>query len=231
MVQTYLTGVCSPSFDLLIPPVPTAADGRFEMRGIGRERLADLRLEGPTIATQIITVMTRSSQTIRRSWSKGSYWDAYHGARQDGSEPLPGSEFTVRLSTQSKLGKPRTLVFWHEGKKLAGFVTVHGDEKEPLQVHLRPWGAIRGRVVTMHGEPLTGARVRCYARTINRADEDLADKDGHFRIERLTPGLKYVLEIHKKGRTLPIIGGESKNLIVRPGEALDLGDVKVQAME
>ncbi|HEY7155727.1 MAG TPA: RNA polymerase sigma factor, partial [Gemmataceae bacterium] len=48
----YLTRLYNPAFDLLFPPVTTGADGRFEMKGIGRERIAHLRIEGPTIATQ-----------------------------------------------------------------------------------------------------------------------------------------------------------------------------------
>jgi carboxypeptidase family protein len=52
------------AFDLLIPPVTTGSDGRFQIKGIGRERLARLRIEGPTIATQIVTVQTRSDEAI-----------------------------------------------------------------------------------------------------------------------------------------------------------------------
>jgi protocatechuate 3,4-dioxygenase beta subunit len=61
----YLTWLYSPAFDLLFPPVTTGADGRFEMKGIGRERVAHLRIEGPTIATQQIRVMTRASEDFR----------------------------------------------------------------------------------------------------------------------------------------------------------------------
>jgi RNA polymerase sigma factor (sigma-70 family) len=60
----HLIELYSLAFDLLISPVTTGSDGRFQIKGIGRERLARLRIEGPTIATQIVTVQTRSDEAI-----------------------------------------------------------------------------------------------------------------------------------------------------------------------
>jgi hypothetical protein len=60
----HLIELYSTAFDLLIPPATTGRDGRFQIKGIGRERLARLRIEGPTIATQIVTVQTRSDEAI-----------------------------------------------------------------------------------------------------------------------------------------------------------------------
>jgi RNA polymerase sigma factor (sigma-70 family) len=48
----------------LFAPVKTGDDGRFEIKGVGRERLAALRIEGPAIATHDVYVMTRSGGTI-----------------------------------------------------------------------------------------------------------------------------------------------------------------------
>jgi len=61
----YWEWLYSPAFDLLFPPVTTGSDGRFEMKGIGRERLARLRIEGPTVATQKIEVVTKAIETIQ----------------------------------------------------------------------------------------------------------------------------------------------------------------------
>ncbi len=66
----YLTNLGSPAFDLFFPPVTTGADGRFCIKGIGRERVAALRIEGPAIATQTIHVMTRPHETIQFSRDK-----------------------------------------------------------------------------------------------------------------------------------------------------------------
>jgi RNA polymerase sigma factor (sigma-70 family) len=49
----------------LFAPVKTDADGRFEIKGVGRERLAELRFEAPAIATADVFAMTRPGQTLR----------------------------------------------------------------------------------------------------------------------------------------------------------------------
>jgi RNA polymerase sigma factor (sigma-70 family) len=61
----HLTGYWSPAFAALFPPVTTGADGRFEIKGIGRERLVNLRIEGPTIVTRQVRAMTRRGDMIR----------------------------------------------------------------------------------------------------------------------------------------------------------------------
>jgi RNA polymerase sigma factor (sigma-70 family) len=48
----------------LFAPMKTGDDGRFEIKGVGRERLAALRIEGPAITTRDVYVMTRSGDTI-----------------------------------------------------------------------------------------------------------------------------------------------------------------------
>jgi RNA polymerase sigma factor (sigma-70 family) len=48
----------------LFAPVKTGDDGRFEIKGVGRERLAALRIEGPTLATRDVYAMTRAGDTI-----------------------------------------------------------------------------------------------------------------------------------------------------------------------
>jgi hypothetical protein len=106
-------------------------------------------------------------------------------------------------------------------------LTVYGDEKEPLQVRLQPWGALTGRLVTPQGEPLTGVEVSC----TREVGDVFSDKKGRFRIEGLTPGLKHGVCVGKEGCVLTILGGEPKDLVVKPGETLDLGDLKVKVMK
>jgi hypothetical protein len=136
--------------------------------------------------------------------------------------PLPGSEFTVWRLPPNKLREPRVLEFVHEGKKLAGFLVVHGDEKAPLQIRLQPWGALTGRLIMARGEPLTGVTVSC------KAGNAFPDKQGRFRIEGLIPGRKYNLYVSREGLSQPIVGGEPKDLTVKPDETKDLGDLKVK---
>ena len=47
------------SLSMLIPPAKTGADGRFQLRGAGRERIVSLLIQGPKIQTRVLQVMTR----------------------------------------------------------------------------------------------------------------------------------------------------------------------------
>src|SRR5262249_41634877 len=55
----HLPHLGSPAFIAVIPPVTTGADGRFEIKGVGGERVASLRVDGPTVATRRVKAMTR----------------------------------------------------------------------------------------------------------------------------------------------------------------------------
>jgi RNA polymerase sigma factor (sigma-70 family) len=55
----------------LFAPAKTGDDGRFEIKGVGRERLAFLRIEGQTIATCDVYAMTRSGDTIHAPGYRG----------------------------------------------------------------------------------------------------------------------------------------------------------------
>ncbi len=48
-----------------ISPVTTAPDGTFRFEGIGRERIVKLQVEGPTIETRQIDVVSRPGKTVR----------------------------------------------------------------------------------------------------------------------------------------------------------------------
>src|SRR5262249_55005618 len=63
----------------LFPPAVTGADGRFQIKHLGRERLVALRVAGPTIVTQEIYACTRPGETVRASG---------HWQKDDGGGPL-----------------------------------------------------------------------------------------------------------------------------------------------
>lgn len=63
--MVHMTALWSPAYGALIPPVTTGADGKFTIKGVGRERLVGLRIDGPTIATRLIKAMTQPSETLR----------------------------------------------------------------------------------------------------------------------------------------------------------------------
>jgi hypothetical protein len=61
----HLEGMWSPAYAALIPPVTTGDDGTFTIKGVGRERLVHLRIDGPTIMTRQLKAMTRTGEALR----------------------------------------------------------------------------------------------------------------------------------------------------------------------
>ena len=57
-------GICTPS-NAVIPVAMTDADGRFEIHGLGRDRLIFFRLAGPSLATSEVRVLTRPGTDLR----------------------------------------------------------------------------------------------------------------------------------------------------------------------
>jgi predicted thioesterase len=64
---TMLTRSLPASLSLLIPPVKTGSDGRFQLRGAGRERIVSILIQGAKVQTRVVQVMTRivASNPIR----------------------------------------------------------------------------------------------------------------------------------------------------------------------
>ncbi len=88
----YLKDLRAPMYDRLpeMPPVLTAPDGRFTIGGIGRERLADLRIEGPAIRTSEASVMTRTGEAVRVpifGRRKEDWFKVYYPARLELTAP------------------------------------------------------------------------------------------------------------------------------------------------
>ncbi len=70
----------------VLPAVTTDGQGRFTIRGLGRERLIRLKVEGPTIQTQTLSVLTRNGDPIAVNRAEGRSnraHDVYYGARFD----------------------------------------------------------------------------------------------------------------------------------------------------
>jgi RNA polymerase sigma factor (sigma-70 family) len=115
--MVHLTGLWSPAYGALIPPVTTGVDGAFTIKGVGRERLVGLRIDGPTIVTRLIKAMTQPSATLRRYQDKPAMDDrraTYHG--------YYGPTFDLVIPpTRPIVGVVRDKA---TGKPLAG-VTVH----------------------------------------------------------------------------------------------------------
>jgi protocatechuate 3,4-dioxygenase beta subunit len=138
---------------------------------------------------------------------------------------------------------PRDVLFVHLERKLAGRLTVRGDQPEPLTVKLEPWGALTGRLVDADGQPLAGVRVSAVyvygfvhvpvAWMEPHPEEIRTDRDGRFRVERLIPGLKATLGA-SAGKSFLLLGDSPRGQIqitVMAGETRELGDVRARTNE
>jgi RNA polymerase sigma factor (sigma-70 family) len=154
------------------------------------------------------------------------------GARVSGDKPmsywpnaaLKGAEFSI-----STLGddEARLVQVRHEGKRLAGWQVVRGSDKGPVRIALEPWGSVTGRLVRPEGEPMTNVWI-----DIGHVPRVRAGKDGTFRLDGLSRGLKYSVSVIKDpGYALEISGKDVKELTIKPGETRDLGDIQVKPME
>jgi hypothetical protein len=128
---------------------------------------------------------------------------------------------------------PRALVFRHEGRKLAGWAEVRGDESDGPRVKLEPWASAMGRLLNTEGKPLPNVTLEIYANkprlgggSINHQPERIrTDTDGRFRVEGLAPGLAYHFYIQA-----PAMMRAEKTIDVeaaKAGETRDLGNVSV----
>jgi RNA polymerase sigma factor (sigma-70 family) len=106
----------------LIPSVVTGADGTFHIDGVGRERVASLQIQGPTIETKQFEVRTRPGKPLHVPGYKGGIKPALitiYGARfehvagptrpiegvvrdQDSGKPLAG----IMVRGEHSLGNP-----------------------------------------------------------------------------------------------------------------------------
>jgi protocatechuate 3,4-dioxygenase beta subunit len=150
--------------------------------------------------------------------------------------------------------RPRLLCFVQPEKKLAGSVVVRGDEAGPVTVGLRPWAAVSGRLLDTDGKPIKNVTLAFTEVPVRKAGRPMdtdtglhvvthfagqpdpdpkTDEDGRFHVERLVPGLRYNLAQFEYDATLGPgeyrwEGLAFRGLVLKPGEARDLGDVKLQ---
>ncbi len=157
----FLTHFDETALAQLFVPASTGADGRFQFRGIGRERIAVFEISGPTIETRHVRVMTRPGGRIDRlEWKDyptsgrltyyGASFDHVAGPTtpitgivrdKDTKKPLAGAIVTSwKLPNDSLHGRPfiRTTADKDGRYRLVGMpqgeggmVNVMGPEGEP----------------------------------------------------------------------------------------------------
>jgi len=92
----------------IVPVVRTGADGRFTLRGIGRERIADILVSAPNVEMRLLHVLSRRGEPIKLAFDRPS-------AASLQSESFYPNEFTGLLGpsipvegriTDRKTGRP-----------------------------------------------------------------------------------------------------------------------------
>jgi RNA polymerase sigma factor (sigma-70 family) len=136
-------------------------------------------------------------------------------------EVLGSASFTVMGLNPRR---SRDLCFRHEKMDLGKYLTIQGDETNPLTVQLEPCGTVVGRILDKAGKPIPGVHVG----VDRRADyytlttfTSLTDAHGRFQMKGLVPGPKYTFTHNSSRRLLRDVG----EVEVESGRSKDLGDV------
>jgi len=172
------------------------------------------------------------------------------GQPLEGAEVLGVGEFTHGLAHFQPTSvatimaltpdRPRDLVVWHLGRKLVGTAKLDLAGGPAQSIKLGPWGEVRGRVV--HPDSTPRGRLGLYTLERHYPDQPRADGSlihpetltdgglatdpaGRFQIRGLIPGQTY--EIVVTDADDHAIGTLTADLVVRPDEMKDLGDVRV----
>ncbi len=142
---------------------------------------------------------------------------------------LPNAEFTVEALNPAK---PRRLLFWHDGRKLAGTVVLRGTEPEPVTITLQPLATLTGRAVRKNGEPLAGYAVEYSAwpelswpgqNKRFKQEPIRTDKDGRFRISDLPAEVPLNVLIFVPKTRYAFIHRDK--IVLEPGKTRDLGNL------
>ncbi len=145
------------------------------------------------------------------------------------------------LAESLSKGEERRVVVRYDEKKLIGLAVVKSEEEGPFEVRLGPWATLFGRLVDDTGKP------RSKGLTVKLRDDQLLpvyakgcqgysswpssfliDADGRFLAAALLPGQPYKVG-DRPGEGSSIIASAAGGLVLKPGEAKDLGDVVVKS--
>lgn len=192
----------------------------------GEETKIDLYVDRGKTAT--LEIQDAVGKPLKGAWVAGmtAHWPITY--------KVPESSTTVYALAPDK---PRSLAVWHPETNLGGTATIGPDDKGTVTIRLQPMGSIRGRLLDLEGNPLSGAEV-----TVNcRADAGSelyrfaqpkgavtqTDAEGRFTLTDVVPGVEFYVQIRKDKQ---YFRGEPKLGLhqVKSGQTLDLGDRKVE---
>ncbi len=124
------------------------------------------------------------------------------------------------------------ITFRQDDRQLVALLLARGDDDSPITVKMEPWGTVTGRVLDSDGKPIGKQRVivRATDEGVDRYHFGDSNAAGRFEATGLIPGLTYRIQgkVNKPG-FVAIDGGVLPPLTLKPGESLDLGDVRVKS--
>jgi RNA polymerase sigma factor (sigma-70 family) len=151
------------------------------------------------------------------------------------SRPLPSAGFEASPLNPDR---PRHFYIRHDARKLAGTVVVFKSGTEPIDVTLRPWGSVTGRVREPDGKPAQYAiRVTSAGETGPDGKavqsvlglEHVTNRDGTFRIDGLIPGVRYEFAYDNFQDNSGRQGTIARGVEAKEGETKDLGETRMAA--
>jgi hypothetical protein len=150
--------------------------------------------------------------------------------------PLPAGRFEAR---GLRPGEQRRVTVCHRERKLAGSAVVTGEVNEPAVVRLEQWGEVIGRVVDDAGRPIKGAACGVPSSPPDHTDlrqgvspffragsYTSVPSEDRFQFRGLVPGLKYRFQFIYRMDFRNEMKAD-REVIVKPGEVKDLGDVRL----
>jgi RNA polymerase sigma factor (sigma-70 family) len=134
--------------------------------------------------------------------------------------------------------KPQLVVFYHPDKKLAGTMTLKGNEKRPIVVKLGPAGRIKGRLLDDVGKPLGGITLDLRYREdaakeihdrVHEGKEIVSDANGAFAFDDVISGCKWEMTFRRGQRRFERAKKSTEaTMQLKPGECRDLGAIKLK---
>ncbi|BBO33224.1 carboxypeptidase-like regulatory domain-containing protein [Lacipirellula parvula] len=130
--------------------------------------------------------------------------------------------------------RARRITFFHEDRKLIGFVLARAGVKEVIRLRMEPWGTITGRLLDEAGKPLARQGILAGSALgelnldpkIGERGYVHTDDAGRFQIDELVPGQRYDGRFYREpGKPEQTV---FEGVTLKPGETIDLGDVQLR---
>ena len=125
----------------------------------------------------------------------------------------------------------RTIILHHKQRNLGQVIRVKADEKR-RHVTLQPCATVQGQLVDSDGDPIVGVGIRVDLKPSGdfsrRLEPMTTDAEGRFLHRSIIPGTEYGL--YAQGAAIGF-KAVARKLEVKPGQAIDLGTLKLEGDE